>query len=178
MAPLITAKDYANAFCIIQRVRIPGHTEAVLPVTLSRHAPDKGDEPAITEAWPGMQHRGTDLAKALVQPQNVRTLCRITNVKSTPQISRRGTRIAYLSPIDVSGPFNVSALRGDQNRNASYLSAMGKHPDLNKPVTSYEDKIKAVKEALLQVDSARERLKEEEFKELVSLLYEYCTDTS
>jgi hypothetical protein len=34
VAPLITAKDHANALCLIQRVRILGHTEAVLHVTL------------------------------------------------------------------------------------------------------------------------------------------------
>jgi hypothetical protein len=38
VAPLITAKDHANALCLIHKVRIPGHTEAVLQVTLARHA--------------------------------------------------------------------------------------------------------------------------------------------
>jgi hypothetical protein len=109
VAPLITAKYHANALCVIQGVRIPGHTEAVLHVTLSRHAPYRGRDPAITEAWPGMQNRGIGIAKALVQPQNTRTLCRVINVKSTPQILRRGTRIAYLSPIDASDPFNAAA---------------------------------------------------------------------
>jgi hypothetical protein len=103
----------------MQKVRIPGHTEAVLQVTLARHAPYRGHDPAITEAWPGITNRGIGIARALVQPQNTRTLCRIINVKSTPQILRRGTRIAYLSPIDASDPFNAAALRGDQNRNAS-----------------------------------------------------------
>jgi hypothetical protein len=173
VAPLITAKDHANALCLIQRVRIPGHTEAVLHVTLSRHAPYRGHDPAVTEAWPGMQNRGIGIARALVQPQNTRTLCRIINVKSTPQILRRGTRIAYLSPIDASDPFNAAALRGDQNSNASYLSAVGEHPDSNETVTSLEDKIEAIKAVGLQVDSAKKRLKEQEFKELVSLLYEY-----
>jgi hypothetical protein len=39
-------------------------------------------------------------------------------------------------------------------------------------VTSQEDKIKAIKAAGLQVDLARKRLSEQEFKELVSLLCE------
>jgi hypothetical protein len=50
VAPLITAKDHANALCLIQNVRIPGHTEAVLQVTLARHAQYRGHDPAITEA--------------------------------------------------------------------------------------------------------------------------------
>jgi hypothetical protein len=83
VAPLITEKDHANALCLMQTVRIPGHTEAVLPVTLARHAPCRGHDPAITEAWPGITSRGIGIAKALVQPQNTRTMCRILNVKST-----------------------------------------------------------------------------------------------
>jgi hypothetical protein len=57
VAPLITARDHANALCLMQTVRIPGHTEAVLPVTLARHAPYRGHDPAITEAWPGITNR-------------------------------------------------------------------------------------------------------------------------
>jgi hypothetical protein len=88
----------------MQKVRIPGHTEAVLQVTLSRHAPYRGHHPAVTEAWPGITNRGIGIARALVQPQNTCILCRNINVNSTPQILRRGTRIAYLSPIDASDP--------------------------------------------------------------------------
>jgi hypothetical protein len=36
VAPLITAKDHANTLCLIHKVRIPGHREAVLQVTLAR----------------------------------------------------------------------------------------------------------------------------------------------
>jgi hypothetical protein len=108
-----------------------------------------------------------------VQPQNTRTMCRILNVKSTPQILRRGTRIAYLSPIDASDPFNVAALRGDQIRKASYLSAVGEQQDSSKTATTQEDKIKAISEVGLQLDAAKKRLKEHEFDELVSLLYDY-----
>jgi hypothetical protein len=64
-------------------------------------------------------------------------------------------------------------IKGDQNNNASYLSAVGEHPDSNETVISYEDKIEAIKAVGLQVDSAKKRLKEQEFKELVYLLYEY-----
>jgi hypothetical protein len=41
VAPFITTKDHANALCFIQRVRITGHMETVLHVTLSRHAPNE-----------------------------------------------------------------------------------------------------------------------------------------
>jgi hypothetical protein len=109
VTPLITVKDHANALCLMQKVRIPGHTEAVLHVTLSQHAPYRGHDLAVTEAWPGITNRDIGIARALVQPQNARTSCRIINVKSTPQILRRGTRIAYLSPIDASDPFNAAA---------------------------------------------------------------------
>jgi hypothetical protein len=173
VAPLITATDHANALCLMQTVRIPGHTEAVLPVTLARHAPYRGHDPAITEAWPGITNRGIGIAKALVQPQNTRTICRILNVNSTPQILRRGTRIAYLSPIDASDPFNVAALRGDQIRNAAYLAAIDAQQDSSKTTLTQEDKIKAISELGLKLDAARKRLKEHEFDELVSLLYEY-----
>jgi hypothetical protein len=173
VAPLITARDHANALCLMQTVRIPGHTEAVLPVTLSRHAPYRGHDPAITEAWPGITNRGIGIAKALVQPQNTRTICRILNVNSTPQTLRRGTRIAYLSPIDASDPFNVAALRGDQIRNAAYLAAIDAQQDSSKTTITQEDKIKAINEVGLQLDAAKKRLKEHEFDELVSLLYEY-----
>jgi hypothetical protein len=144
-----------------------------LPVTLAQHAPYRGHDPAITEAWPDITNRGIGIARALVQPQNTRTICRILNVKSTPQILRRGTRIAYLSPIDTSDPFNVAALRGDQNRKASYLSAVGEQQDSSKTATTQEDKSKAINEVGLQLDAARKRLKEYEFDKLVSLLYDY-----
>jgi hypothetical protein len=173
VAPLITARDHANALCLMQTIRIPGHTEAILPVTLARHAPYRGHDPAITEAWPGITNRGIGIAKALVQPQNTRTICRILNVNSTPQTLRRGTRIAYLSPIDASDPFNVAALRGDQIRNAAYLAAIDAQQDSNKTTITQEDKIKAVNEVGLQLDAAKKRLEEHEFDELVSLLYEY-----
>jgi hypothetical protein len=173
VAPLITARDHANALCLMQTVRIPGHTEAVLPVTLSRHAPYRGHDPAITEAWPGITNRGIGIAKALVQPQNTRTICRILNANSAPQTLRRGTRIAYLSPIDASDPFNVAALRGDQIRNAAYLAVIDAQQDSSKTTINQEDKIKAINEVGLQLDAAKKRLKEHEFDELVSLLYEY-----
>jgi hypothetical protein len=173
VAPLITARDHANALCLMQTVRIPGHTEAVLPVKLSRHAPYRGHDPAITEAWPGITNRGIGIAKALVQPLNTRTICRILNVNSAPQTLRRGTRIAYLSPIDASDPFNVAALRGDQIRNAAYLAAIDAQQDSSKTTITQEDKIKAVNEVGLQLDAAKKRLEEHEFDELVSLLYEY-----
>jgi hypothetical protein len=173
VAPLITARDHANALCLMQTVRIPGHTEAVLPVTLARHAPYRGHDPAIAEAWPGITNRGIGIAKALVQPQNTRTICRILNVNSTPQTLRRGTRIAYLSPIDASDPFNVAALRGNQIRNAAHLAVIDEQQDSNKTTITQEDKIKAINEVGLQLDAAKKRLKEHEFDELVSLLYEY-----
>jgi hypothetical protein len=173
VAPVITARDHANALCLMQTVRIPGHTEAVLPVTLTRHAPYRGHDPAITEAWPGITNRGIGIAKALVQPQNTRTMCRILNVKSSPQTLRHGTRIAYLSPIDASDPFNVAAVRGDQIRNASHLAAIDEQQDSSKTTITQEDKIKVINEVGLQLDAAKKRLKEHEFDELVSLLYEY-----
>jgi hypothetical protein len=64
-------------------------------------------------------------------------------------------------------------LRGDQNRKASYLSAVGEQRDSSKTATTQEDNIKAINEVGLQLDSAKKRLKEHEFDELVSLLYEY-----
>jgi hypothetical protein len=173
VAPLITARDHANALCLMQTVHIPGHTEAVSPVTLAWHAPYRGHDPAITEAWPGITNHGIGIAKALVQPQNTRTICRILNVKPTPQTLRRGTRIAYLSPIDASDPFNVAALRGDQIRNAAHLAAIDEQQDSSKTTINQEDKIKAINEVALQFDAAKKRLNEHEFDELVCLLYEY-----
>jgi hypothetical protein len=78
-----------------------------------------------------------------------------------------------LSPIDASDPFNVAALRGDQNRKASYLTTAGEQLDSSQTATTQEDKIKAINEVGLQLDSAKKRLKVHEFDELVSLLYEY-----
>jgi hypothetical protein len=102
-----------------------------------------------------MQNRGIGIARALVLPKNTRTLCRIRNVKFTPQVLRRGTRVAYLSPIDALDPFIAAALAGDQNSNASYLSAVGEHPASNETVTSLEDKTEAIKAVGLQIDSAK-----------------------
>jgi hypothetical protein len=78
-----------------------------------------------------------------------------------------------LSPIDASDPFNVAALRGDEIRKASYLSAVGEQQDSSETTTTQEDKIKAISEVGLQLDAAKQRLNEHEFDELVSLLYEY-----
>jgi hypothetical protein len=75
--------------------------------------------------------------------------------------------------MDASDSFDAAAISGDQNSNASYLSAIGEHPDSNETVISHEDKIEAIKAVVLQLDSAKKRLKEQEFKELVSLLFEY-----
>jgi hypothetical protein len=173
VAPLITARDHANALCLMQTIRIPGHTEAILPVALARRARYRGHDPAITEAWPGITNRGIGIARALVQPQKTQAICRILNVNSTPQTLRRGTRIAYLSPIDASDPFNVAALRGDQIRNAAYLAAIDEQQNSSETMITQEDKIKAINEVGLQLDAAKERLKEHEFDELVTLLYQY-----
>jgi hypothetical protein len=108
-----------------------------------------------------------------VQPQNTRTICRILNVKPTPQTLCHGTRIAYLSPIDASDPFNVAALRGDQIRNAAQLATTDAQLDSSKATITQEDKIKAINEVGLQLDAAKKRLNEQEFDELVSLLYEH-----
>jgi hypothetical protein len=71
-----------------------------------------------------------------------------------------------LSPIDASNLFNAAALRHDKNSNASYLSAVGEHPDSNERVTSHEDKIKAIKAVGLQVDSAKRDRKNRNLKNL------------
>jgi hypothetical protein len=117
IAPLTTNRENASALYLMQCVRIPARSEAILLVTLFRQTTYDFRSPATTEAWPTLQQRFIGVAKALVQPQTRRTLCRIINVKDTPQVLRRGTKIACLSTIDMPDPFNVAALNGTQNRN-------------------------------------------------------------
>jgi hypothetical protein len=81
--PLITAQDNDNVLSVIRTVRIPAHSEAILPVRLPLKASFVFNTPAIVQAWPGLKQRGLGVAPILVQPPNRQTLCRIINVRPT-----------------------------------------------------------------------------------------------
>jgi hypothetical protein len=173
VTPLTTNKDAGNALCLVQRVRIPARSEAIIPVTLFRQAKHDFRLPAITEPWPSLQQRGVGVARALVQPKSGRTICRIINVKDTPQTLRRGTKIAYLSAIDTSDPFNIAALNGAQNHDLDSTSPTNNEAQSKSPTLSFEDKQQAVLDTGIKLQNAQEKLDSTEFRELVDLLYEY-----
>jgi hypothetical protein len=102
-----------------------------------------------------------------------RTICRIINVKDTPQTLRRGPKIAYLSAIDASDPFKKAALNGAQNHDLDNTSLTDNEAQSNSSTLSFEDKQKAVLDTGIELHSAQEKLTSTEFRELVDLLYEY-----
>jgi hypothetical protein len=163
VTPLTTNKDAGNALCLIKRVRIPARSEAIIPVTLFRQARHDFRLPAIIEPWPSLQQRGVGVARALVQPKSRRTICRIINVKDTPQTLRRGTKIAYLSAIDASDPFNKAALNGAQNHDLDNTSPTDNEAQSNSSNLSFEDKQKAVLDTGIKLHSAQEKLTSTEF---------------
>jgi hypothetical protein len=173
VTPLTTNTDASNALCLMQRVRIPARSEAIIPVTLFRQARYDFRLPAITEPWPSLQQRGVGVARVLVQPKSRRTICRIINVKDTPQTLRRGTKIAYLSAIDASDPFNIAALNGAQDHNLDNISFSENAAQPSNTNLSFEAKHKAVLDTGIRLHSAQEKLNSTEFRELVDLLYEY-----
>jgi hypothetical protein len=152
-------------------VRIPAHSEAILPVNLPLKATMCLNTPAIVEAWPGLKQRGLGIARILVQPQNRQTLCRIINVRPTQQLLRRGTKLAYLSEIDVSDPFNQAALNGVQSQVPLHLSVIGEQPSVT--TIAFQDKLDAVTATGLNLQQARQRLSPAQFEELIDLLYQY-----
>jgi hypothetical protein len=169
--PLITAQDHNNVLTVIRTVRIAAHSEAILPVCLQRRTRFSYNSPAIVQAWPGLKQRGLSVAPSLVQPSNRQTLCRIINVRPTNQLLRRGTKLAYLSEIDVSDPFNRAALNGAQNQMVANSSAMGEHPSVTN--IAFSDKFDAVTATGLKLYQAQKRLEPAQFAELVDLLYRY-----
>jgi hypothetical protein len=173
VTPLTTSKDAGNALCLMQRVRIPARSEAIIPVMLLRPTKHDFRLPAITEPWPSLQQRGVGVARVLVQPESRRTICRVMNVMDTPQTLRRGTKIAYLSAIDTSDPFNIAALNGAQNHDLDSSSPSDNKVQSTGTDPPFEDKQKAVLNTGIKLHSAQEKLTATEFRELVDLLYEY-----
>jgi hypothetical protein len=169
--PLITAQDNDNVLSVIRTVRIPAHSEAILPVRLPLRASFVFNTPALVQAWPGLKQRGLGVAPILVQPPNRQTLCRIINVRPTKQLLRRGTKLAYLSEIDVSDPFNRAALNGVQNQAPAHSSATSEHPSVT--TIAFSDKLDAVTATGLNLQQARQRLNPAQFEELIDLLYRY-----
>jgi hypothetical protein len=123
------------------------------------------------QAWPGLKQRGLGVAPILVQPLNRQTFCRIINVRPTNQLLRRGTKLAYLSEIDASDPFNRAALNGAQNQAEAHSSATGEHPSVT--TIAFSDKLDAVTATGLNLQQARQRLNPAQFEELIDLLYRY-----
>jgi hypothetical protein len=148
----------------MQRVRIPARSEAIIPVALFRQARHDFRLPAITEPWPSLQQRGVGVARVLVQPTSRRTICRINNVKDTPQTLRRGTKIAYLSAIDLSDPFNIAALNGAQNHDLDSISPSDNKAQSTGTDLSFEDKQKAVLDTGIKLHSAQEKLTSTDFR--------------
>jgi hypothetical protein len=151
--PLITAQDHNNVLTVIRTVRIPAHSEAILPVCLQQRTRFRYNSPALVQAWPGLKQRGLGVAPGLVQPSNRQTLCRIINVRPTNQLLRRGTKLAYLSEIDVSDPFNRAALNGAQNQAEAHSSATGEHPSVTN--IAFSDKLDAVTATGLKLQQAQ-----------------------
>jgi hypothetical protein len=158
---LITAQDNDNVLSVIRTVRIPAHSEAILPLRLPLIASFAFNTPALVQAWPGLKQRGLGVAPILVQPSNRQTLCRIINVRPTNQLLRRGTKLAYLSEIDVSDPFNRAALNGVQNQAPAHSSAIGEHPSVT--TIAFSDKLDAVTATGLKLIQARQRLNPAQF---------------
>jgi hypothetical protein len=169
--PLITVQDHNNVLTVIRTVRIPAHSEAILPVCLQQRTSFRYNSPALVQAWPGLKQRGLGVAPVLVQPSNRQTLCRIINVRPTNQLLRRGTKLAYLSEIDVSDPFNRAALNGAQNQAETNSAATREHP--SGTTITFSDKLDAVTATGLKLQQARQRLKPAQFAELIDLLYRY-----
>jgi hypothetical protein len=169
--PLITAQDHNNVLTVIRTVRIPAHSEAILPVCLQRRTRFSYNSPAIVQAWPGLKQRGLGVAPSLVQPSNRQTLCRIINVRPSNQLLRRGTKLAYLSEIDVSDPFNRGALNRAQNQAEVTAAVTHEHPSVTN--IAFSDKLDAVTATGLKLQQAQKRLEPAQFAELVDLLYRY-----
>jgi hypothetical protein len=169
--PLITAQDNNNVSSVIWTVRIPAHYEDILPVCLPQRASFMFNTPALVQAWPGLKQRGLGVAPILVQPPNSQTFCRIINVRPTNQLLRRGTKLAYLSEIDVSDPFNQAALNGIQNQAPAHSLATDEHPSVT--TIAFSVKLDAVTATGLNLQQARQRLNPAQFEELIDMLYRY-----
>jgi hypothetical protein len=142
-----------------------------LPVRLPLRASFVFNTPALVQAWRGLKQRDLGIAPTIVQPSNSQTLCRIINVRPTKQLLRRGTKLAYLSGIDVSDPFNRAALNGVQNQALAHSSATGEQPSVT--TIAFSDKLDAVTATGLNLQQARQRLNPAQFEELIDLLYRY-----
>jgi hypothetical protein len=92
-------------------------------------------------------------------------------VRPTKQLLRRGTKLAYLSEINVSDPFNRAALNGVQSQAPAHLSATGEQPSVN--TIAFNDKLDAVTAMGLNLQQARQRLSPAQFEELIDLLHQY-----
>jgi hypothetical protein len=122
------------------------------------------------QAWPGLKQRGLGVAPILVQPQIGKPLPHY-KCATYKQLLRRGTKLAYLSEIDVSDPFNRAALNGVQNQAEAHSSATGEHPSVT--TIAFSDKLDAVTATGLNLQQARQRLNPAQFEELIDLLYRY-----
>ena len=178
VTPLISEQDENFVLRITRSVRVPPHNEAFLPVTLKYNTKYDFRTPAFTEAYPGLLHRGIGVAHGIVQPKTHQTVCQIINATSNTQFIRKGTPLAYLSPIDLSDPFNRDAFAGKQRERADFINNIAHHdPSLKScdrlDATPLADKLTAISDTGLDITQAQKRLTATEFAQLVDLIFQY-----
>ena len=176
--PLISEQDQNFVSRLTHTVRVPPHNEAFSSVRLPHNTKYDFHTPAFTKAYPGLQYRGIDIARGIVQPRTHRTVCQIINVTTSMQTIRKGTPLAYLSLIDLNDPFDRDALDGMHHARADFINSIHQpaaSSTTDNPVdaTPLTDKIKAITDTCLDIQQANERLAAYELAQLVDLLFQY-----
>ena len=97
--PLTTVIDSRTALRTINRVRIPAHTETILPARVSDHS---GIKYGITESLPSTLSRGLKVAGALIDGTKNVTACRVANPTSRTIVWPAGHPFAYVNPLEIN----------------------------------------------------------------------------
>ena len=165
VTPLITELDELNALKLINSVKIPAYTEAVLPVSFNAK-----QKPGLscTEPIQSWRSKLIGVARCLVNPVGSTTVCRLINLSNRPRYLRRGAVLAYLSPVDANDPHNARVLHGNFEK-SKFVSNIDSAVD----TVTHEQKVKDLEDRGLNFKKCT--LTPDEFKQLIQLVYSYLS---
>jgi hypothetical protein len=113
------------------------------------------------------KRQGVLTARALINPTQNRTLCRVLNMQDHAFSLKRNSAVAAISPVtDVRAAGEMST-----NVLCNAVTVFSKGPDTIKAGLTHEQKLQELRD--LEFNMEKDNLTDEQHRQLVSLIYDY-----
>ena len=155
--PLIHRYAKSNILRTVHSITLEPSHEVRIPVRIS---PKYTLEPSLVEPLPTKYNKKCAVAKIFVEPKERTTICQLVNLSDKPCVIPARTAIATISPAVL-----VSSSTNDNN------SASDTALRSDETETTHEQKLKTLTDKGFRLTC--DNLTQQQFTELVSLLYEY-----